>query len=228
MRPCPAAFLARSPDDLAASRTIRTRPHYAEKALLVTRLAASLAGDAAFGLGPFFGTAAVACAAAFKPRDPQLFFFSVRGVFEGDLEIVSQIRAPLNRTAAAAARSEHIAKTEHIEDVFDIGESGIETGSGTRRRMPESIVCCTLFRIGKHGIGFRTFLEFVLGCVIARIFVRVMLYRQCSVSRVLSQLRSRCVSHPKLRNSPSLPYVSGQWSVVSGQCFRNEQPTNNE
>ena len=118
-----AAFLTGIANDLAFSAAVRAGAHYAEKALLVARLAAAAAGDAVSGGVPFSAPLPSHSLAFFEPRNAKLFFFTGSGLFERDLEIVAKIGAALDGCPPAAALAEHIAEPEEIENVLDIRES---------------------------------------------------------------------------------------------------------
>src|SRR5262249_4588506 len=67
-------------DDLSLARTVGTGAHNAEKALLITRLAAAAARDTGFGLSSLFCAASVALTTGFQPRDSKFFFLSAGSV----------------------------------------------------------------------------------------------------------------------------------------------------
>ena len=86
----------------------------------------------------------------------KFFVFSGRGFFERDFQVVTQIRAAMRRSpprTAAAAAAEHIAETEHVENVFDIGKSRIKARAARSRAdalMTETVISRALLRIGQE------------------------------------------------------------------------------
>src|SRR5690606_21904342 len=109
-----AATFTRIFNYLAASGTGRTGSHYAEKTLLIPRLAAAAATRAGDGRTAFFRSAAGALATRFEPRYLDSFSFPFRRFFERDLQIVTQIRPALHRRTRPSASAENIAETEHV------------------------------------------------------------------------------------------------------------------
>jgi hypothetical protein len=190
MRPAPLHFAALAGifDDLSLAAAVGAGSHNAEKALLVAHLPAPLAGDAGIRRGSLFGSLAFAFLAFFEARDVKLFLFSGGGFFQGNFQIVAQIRPALCRRAARArACPEHIAKAEEIENVFDVsgkpGGAVACAGTCAHALMTETVIGCAFLRVGKHRVGFRRFFKFFFRLGVAGIFVRMMLDRQLAVSR---------------------------------------------
>src|SRR4030095_12388932 len=75
-------FFARRFYDLALSLTVRTGPHHAEKALLITRLAAAAAGHTSLGVCSLFAAVPVTFIAFFESRDAQLLILAGCRIFE--------------------------------------------------------------------------------------------------------------------------------------------------
>src|ERR1035437_119037 len=133
------------------------------------------------------GARAVACLAVLLAGNLDRRFGAACGFFEGDLEVVPQIGAAL-RPAAAAAAAQQIAEPEDVaqtaENVFEPGEDRrIESAAarGVHALMAEPVVQAALVRVGEHRVGFRAFLECFLGCVVARVAIRVIFHRQLAV-----------------------------------------------
>src|SRR6185369_2150169 len=113
------AILAGIANDAALALAVRTSSHHAEKALLITRLARSAARDACFGRSSLFGTAAFTNLAFLKPRYMKLFVSTGRGVFERYFDIVAKVGTALESRTARRPPAKHVAKPEHVKDVFD-------------------------------------------------------------------------------------------------------------
>src|SRR5690606_21071401 len=89
------------------------------------------------------------------------------GVFEGDLEIITQVGSASRTTAAGAAPTEDIAKgaAEYLlEDVIDVGIAGAAASersltAAVHALMAEPVIGGALLRIRQDGIGLRDLLE---------------------------------------------------------------------
>src|SRR5690606_9315440 len=182
LRPRPAAGRT----GLSKRNDAATTPH-------LTHAAAGRTGDT---LGAGFGPAAVAAFAGHRLAEGQLLLDALRRLLERDLQIVTQVGAIVAATrAATAAAAEHLLEAataatatsaedfaENIERVVEATAhaAGTTRSPGPRpfkRRVTIAIVGGTLFRILQHLVGVRDLLEFLLGCLVARVFVRVILHR---------------------------------------------------
>src|SRR5258707_448827 len=93
-------------------------------------------------------------------------------LFERDLEIEAQVRAPRGSGSAATAASEAEEVAQDDGKVReDIGiEAGAAAGPGARHAgVAKAVVARALLRVAQHGISLRRFLEAVLGGLIAGI-----------------------------------------------------------
>ena len=98
--------------------------------------------------------------ASFQTRNAKLRGHSVVGIFQSDLQVITQICAALRggATGASATTAKDIVEPKKIpEDVFDTAETGrapclaAATGNSC---MPKVIVALPLGRISKHTVGF--------------------------------------------------------------------------
>ena len=125
-------------------------------------------------------------------------FFSGRGFFQRDFQIVPQIRAALCRRSGAlsAASAEHIAEPEKVENVFDIRKAlRIESETlSARAAVSETIVSRAFLRIGQNPIRFSRFFEFFFRFGVSGIFVGMMLNGERSVSAFDLDF-GRCARH---------------------------------
>ncbi len=104
------------------------------------------------------------------------------GLFQSNLEIVTQISAPMRcRSPATRTRAgaKYIAKTEQIaKNIFEAAKPWRAPGRtrrGGNARVAKPIVTPALLGIGKHGISFSGFLEFFFSLRIVAVFVRMIL-----------------------------------------------------
>ncbi len=107
------------------------------------------------------------------------------GIFEANFEIVADV-LPALWTAATprSARAEHVAETEKLtQNVAEVETAGIEPASGGRLQslVAEPVVGRALLRIAQNAIGFRGFLEFLLGFLIVGIAVGMMLESELTI-----------------------------------------------
>jgi hypothetical protein len=106
--------------------------------------------------------------------------------FEFESDVFTQIRATLGAAATTAASSEEVSKTKEVtEDFTEILENGGIEATRTRsanRGMAKTIVCCALISVGKDGVSFAAFLEFLFRVRIIGIAVRMELQRQLAIS----------------------------------------------
>ena len=182
----PAARGARLADDRARSAARTARARKRERPLLQPDLSAPLALRTRRGLRAWRGPVAVTGGTWFLPGNLNGGFGPFGGLVKRDLEVVSQVGAPLrpsaSRTSKDVAEAEHVAET--TEDVLEAAEHrGIEsTGrGGTKSRVAEAVVHVALVAVGQHRVGFGGFLEFLFGFLASGIAVRVMLECQLAV-----------------------------------------------
>src|SRR4029078_6295875 len=152
-----AAFLTRIANDLTLALAVRAGAHHAKKSLLIPCLTRAATGYAVFRLSARFGAAALAGLAFFEAWDVKFFVFAGRGILERDLKIVSKVRAALHSRPPRRSSAEHIAETEHVEDVFDIRKSGVESARPRADAgVAETVIGSAFLRIGKHGVCLGT------------------------------------------------------------------------
>src|SRR5690606_21380605 len=175
-----AAIAAGVADDAALAGAIGAGAHHAEKALLKAGLAGAAAGDAIFGLGSLFGTAAVAGSASLKPRDAEFFVLAGGSLFQSYLEVVAEIGTAANARTARAAAAEHIPKAEEVKDVLKVRKAGIEP-AGSRCLMAKAVIGGPLLGIGEQRVCLGTFLELFFRGVLLGVSVRMELHRHRAV-----------------------------------------------
>ena len=176
------AFLAGTANDLASASALAATAANGKKGLLVENLAASTAGRACDQSVIGFRAFALAASALFHAGNLQVGRQASHGIFEADLQVITNVFAALSAGAALAAATrsaEHIAETEHVaENIAQIGESaGIEPAAGSSRNalMSETIVGRPLLAVAQYAIGFGSFLELFLGLMAAGIAVGMIL-----------------------------------------------------
>ena len=103
----------------------------------------------------------------------------VRRFVEGDLQVVAKIRAALR--SAAAPPPPNISPMPKMspspprmssKPVKTVG-SNPPVAADVKACMAEAVVDAALVGIGEHGVGFRRFLEFVFGRLVAGIAIRM-------------------------------------------------------
>src|SRR5262249_15950351 len=119
----PARFL----DDLARALATRAGPFHGKKALGSSDPAVSGAHRAGLGLTAFAGTAASGGLAWRRAWDADLGLLADEGLFQGDFQIIAQIRTA--SASAAAAPAAHELAEHLIEDVGKAAASEIELES---------------------------------------------------------------------------------------------------
>src|ERR1017187_6653343 len=138
--------------------------------------------------------------AADQLAERDLLFQAARGLLEGDLKVVAQVRAVVAAVAAAApehlvknpaspcAPPEHLAK--HLKRVMEPCRAVAPRARTLERGVPEAIVGRPLFRVLQRLVGLGDLLEHLLSLLAARILVRVKLDRLLSI-RLLELLLRR-------------------------------------
>ena len=156
-------------------------------------LAAPAAGVAGVEVGALLRAAAGAGLAGIQFGNADLLLAAVRRLVEGDLQIVTQIRAaqraggirPTARAkeivenAAAALLAEDLAKD--LKGIVKVVAAPGGPTARVKRAVAVLIVGGALLRIAQGLVGFAEFLELFLGGLVARVFVRVMLHRELAV-----------------------------------------------
>jgi hypothetical protein len=155
---------------------------------MAVALAAGRHAGARLGAGAFAGIAGD------QRRYVDLDGAALEALFERDFEIVAQVRAAQTGLAAASAAA---AAHEVAEDIFeDIGhrrgefraEAGRAAAAVLEGGMTEAVIGGALLRILQRVVGFRHFLEFVLGFGVPRIAVRMKLHRKLAVGALERRL----------------------------------------
>src|SRR3954470_11443434 len=182
-----AARLAWLADHAAGAAAGGAGARHGEKALLEPQLPGAAAVRAHFRRAARRRAGSLAALAGFFARDLDRRLGPGERLLERDLEVVAQIRSAL-RAAAAAPPPEHVTEPEEVaevaEDVLEAGERiRIEAArpGAAHPGMPVTIVERALLGIGHDRVGFRRFLETLLGGVVAGIAIRVVLQRQLAI-----------------------------------------------
>ncbi len=178
-----AADAARILDHPAGAAAGRARPLDGEEALLGAHLAVAVAGRAGDRPRTGFAATAMAPLAADRGRHADLRVAAAEGILEADFEIVAQVAAPGARLGAASA--DELA--EHL--VENIGKAAAETEiRGARaaaaileRSVTEAVIGRPLLVILQDIVGFTDIFKLLLGCLVARIAIRVKLHRELPV-----------------------------------------------
>ena len=113
-------------------------------------------------------------------RDLDLRFGPERGLGEGHLEVVAKVGAALSPAPGTAALAEDLAE-DVTEDVVDIaGETRLERAGAepTGRLVTEAVVAGALLRVAEDFVRLGSFLEPVLGSLVAGILVGMVLNRE--------------------------------------------------
>jgi len=158
-----------------------------EEALLQADLAAALAGRTGFRLRARLGAGALAGLAGFHRRDADLGLGAEGGLFEGDLNVVAQVRTTIDvRPSAACAAAKNFVENS----AKGVGESA--TAAKTAKAAAHAglrinpgvavlVVGSAFLRIGEDFVGFLRFLEVLFRLGIVRIAVRMVLHGQLAV-----------------------------------------------
>jgi hypothetical protein len=177
--PCTTAILTWRLYDAPRSTTRLTGSGYGKESLLIANLAGAAAVGAIFRLGAGRRPVSFTGLASFKSRNPQLRSHSVVGIFQRNLQVITQIGAALGggTAGASATPAEDIVETEEIaEDVFYPAEAGRTPGLSSaagNTGMAKVVVTLSLLGVSEYAVSFGSFLEFFFGAGIAWIFVRV-------------------------------------------------------
>src|SRR6185437_1841303 len=186
--PLTAALHATFANHLSGSAARGARPRYGEKSLLIVQLPVPLARPARLHASSRLRSRAFARFAIFQARNFDFRFNARSRVLEGELQVITQIRAPLRAGTSAApsaarASAENILEAENVaEDVLKFLENRSHV-AGVKYLAADSgvavaIIRGALLRIGKDAIGFAGFAEFVLRVgFIFRIAIRMVFQR---------------------------------------------------
>ena len=177
-------------DDLTGPATVAAGSRYAEEPLLKTDLSVTVTRWTGRRTGALLRAAAFTLRARLMSRHFDLGGRTERGLFERDLQIVTEIGATLNPIgSAAAAAAEHVAKAEKVtENIAEIREhariEAAETTAGRRSdtRVSKAIILCTFLRVTQDGISLCRLFELLLGLLIAGIPVWMVLQRHLAIS----------------------------------------------
>ena len=145
-------------------------------------------------LEPRFRAGAVAGLALVELGDGNFLFAAERGLFERDFQIVTQIVAALRARRilaaaedvfknAAAARAEDLA--ENVERIVEAAARRSRRRAGALARVKRGVAVLVVggafLRVAQRLVGLAEFLEFFLGLLVARIFVRMKFHGQLAV-----------------------------------------------
>jgi hypothetical protein len=115
-------------DDLARAAALGAGARDGEEALLISQLAAAVAGRAGARPRALGRPRSAAGVARLRAGDLDRGLGALRALLERDLEVVAKVGAALGPAAAARAAAEQIAEAENIaktsEDVAEVGEYG--------------------------------------------------------------------------------------------------------
>jgi hypothetical protein len=145
----------------------------------------TLAGRAGHRLGAGLRAAPLAHLAGGQGRHPDIGLLALEGLFQGDLEIVSEVAAAALALAAALAAHE---LAEHlVEDVGEAAGIGEAEAAGAGRvavlegGVAEAVVGGALLVVLQNVIGLAQLLELRLGRLVARVAVGVVLHGQLAI-----------------------------------------------
>ena len=113
-------------------------------------------------------------------RDLDLCLGPERGLGEAHLEVVAEVGAALSRAPGTPALPEDLPE-DVTEDVVDIaGETGLEgaRAESAGRLVTEAVVPGALLPVAEDFVGLGSFLEPVLGGLVAGVLVGVVLNRE--------------------------------------------------
>ncbi len=156
-----------------------------EEALREAHRARAVAGLACLRLRAGFRAGPAARVAGLHRRDADLGLGAARRLLERDLEVVAQVRAAIDRRAAARAAAEDVAE-DVAERVGEAAEAGRFPRAHAHVRMharvPVGVVGAPLVRVGQDLVGFLRLLELLLAVLAVRIAVGVVLHRKLAIS----------------------------------------------
>src|SRR6185437_2573301 len=179
------AGAARLLDDAAGALARGAGALDGEEALLRAHAARALAGRAVDRLRPRLGAAPLAGLALRQGRHAHARLLALEGVFQADLEVVSEVAAAPRPLAALAADeiAEHL-----VEDVGKAAGAEAEAGAaaGTvaavlEGGVTEAVIGRALLLVREDLVGLAQLLELVLGRRVPRVAVGVVLHRQLAI-----------------------------------------------
>lgn len=198
----PAAF-ARAVDGASGAGTFRAGLRDLEETATADDLTAALAHGAGGDFGTGLRASAIAGVAGVGLGDFDFFFDTESGFFEGDLQVVTQIAAALTSVAVGASASVGLTKDllknaapaptsaallaeDFAEDVEGIVETAATTGwtgsAAGEGLMPVAIVGSTFIFIHEDIVSFADLFKFILGSMVAGIFIGVKLNGELAVA----------------------------------------------
>src|SRR5262245_31760434 len=122
---------------------------------------------------------AAARLAGLEARDLELGLHALRGLLEGDLEVIAEVvAAPRPRPAIAATPTE---EAEALEEVLDDGAEADIGPSADAGRRPEAVVVGALVGIGQDRVRLADLLEALLGFLVAGIAIGMVRPREVAV-----------------------------------------------
>ena len=203
-----AAAFAGMAKNLAGTVAAWARGRDREKSARMGDLALSVTGWAGFGLGALGCPAAFAFGTGIQLGKSDFPLDSTSGVFEFDLQIITQIVAALCATArrlpaaaaeclfdkifedAAASTSEHF--TEDLEWIMEPASRvpGTSSAAGGECGVAKAVIGGALLGIAERLIRFADFLEFLLGLFVAGVLVGMIFQREFALSLLHLLVRS--------------------------------------
>ena len=216
----PPAFRTAFLDHFSSALARRARARNREETLLIMQLAAALATRARLHARSGLRAGAMAGCAIFKARNFYLGLDAGGGIFERELQVVTQIRAALRaRTPAAPASSsaaknvlkaEDVAKyiLKFVENCSEI--AGIKALSADSR-VAIAVVSRALLGVGKNAVCLGRLAKqmFRLGLILG-IAVGVMLQRRFAIG-ALDLVAGRAAPHGE---NFVIIFFSARWHLV--------------
>src|SRR6266704_2756457 len=119
--------------------------------------------------------------AALRLGDRDFLFATVGGLFERNLHVITQVVSALGlrRIASPAAKQvfENTCPTEdlseHFEWIMEPSAASKPARPPIKSRMTILVVERALLLVAQDLVGLPQFLEFLLGCLVTRIFIRM-------------------------------------------------------
>src|SRR5215217_328623 len=195
-------FRGRLPGALAARAGVRHHraraaavpagTRHREEALRVAQLPAAAARSARARARTALAAGAGARLALLRPGNRHLGTAAERGLLEGDLQVVAQVRATRAGAAPTSPATAEDVAENLAEDVVDV--DALEPAAGATEalegiaRVSEAVVLRPPLGVAQHLVGLRGFLELLLGLVVPRVAIRVVLERHLA-ERALQLLR---------------------------------------
>src|SRR4030095_3630344 len=187
----PVALRTRLLDDFAGAATAGTGLRNVKKSSRTDHLTTAAAGRTVNRTRTRLSPAAMTLVTGIELLDFNLFFDPESRFFEADLHVVTQIRSALAIFSAPACASKECLENsaaestsakdfaENVERIMETTETSATRGKGS---VTEAVVGGALIRIHKDIISFPKLLEFFLGMRIVRVFVRMKLDGEFTIS----------------------------------------------